>query len=287
MALSDLQILPGEISFKEAVKYMSSKVPMTRKEYKQLDDKLRFRAFTASRLSQIDAIEKVRKHLVKSIANGGTLTEFQTQEGIEAALKVSGFSKESPWYWETVYRTNIQTAYNTGRLMQYEKNPPLYLEFIGIDDSRQTQDICKPRSGIILPYKDSWWNDNYPPLHFNCRSTVRAIYKEEADIRGISPSDIPQLDDVDTGFGKNPLKSGAYYELTDGMKQRALDYGIDTEFLTAAVDANLPDYARALVQTGFSADKILFPSIKDDKLRELAEEAVNPDIPRLKQKAGN
>lgn len=278
LALADLQILPDAIPFSEAINYMASKVPLTKSEYYHLSDQLRFRAFAVSRLTQVDAVDKVRKHFIRSMKDGGSLSEFQTQEGIDDALKVAGFDKSEPWYWETVYRTNIQTAYNTGRVMQYEKNPPEFLEFIGIGDVRQT-DICRIRQGTILPYNDPWWKNNYPPLHFNCRSTVRAIYKEEAEIRSIKKTAVPEGDPAAKGFGENPVKSGNFYKLTPSMKERAKEYGIDTEFLTAAADANLPDYARKLVKEGLKPGSILFENISDPQLRDLAEEAMNPDIP--------
>ena len=278
LALAAIQILPDSIPFVEAINYMASKVPLTKAEYYSLSDQLKFRAFTVGRLTQVDAVERVRHYLVKAVSDGRSLSEFQTQTGIDEAMKVAGFDEDSPWYWETVYRTNIQTAYNTGRLMQYEKNPPEYLEFIGIGDIRQT-DICRIRMGTILPFGDQWWENNYPPLHFNCRSTIRAIYKEEAQIRGSKKTEKPKGDDPPGGFGMNPVKSGSFFELTTAMKERAIKYGIDTDFINAAVDANLANMARELIKEGMNPTRILFEKIDNQRLRLLAEESINTDVP--------
>ncbi|MCF7952385.1 MAG: minor capsid protein, partial [Spirochaetaceae bacterium] len=125
--------------------------------------------------------------------------------------------------WENVYRTNIQTNYNAGRAMRFEKNRPEYLEFIGIEDSRQTG-ICEARSGVVRPYDDPWWKENWPPLHFQCRSTVRGIYPEEATARGLTATDIPEgLDPSQKGFGANPLDEESYWKPTGRMRERVAE----------------------------------------------------------------
>jgi len=209
---------------------MESRIPLTKKEFNELSDQLRYRAFTVARLTQLDAIDSVRKHFIKIANEGETLGKFLDKANAAEMLGISGWGAESPWYWETVYRTNIQTNYNAGRLIQYTKNPPLYLEFIGIDDSRQTQDICAPRTGVIRRYDDPWWKNNIPPLHFSCRSTVRGIYKEEAEVRGITETGIPKDAFAPRkGFGLDPLLSEKYWKPTDAMKRRLTGYGLEDE----------------------------------------------------------
>jgi SPP1 gp7 family putative phage head morphogenesis protein len=216
------------ISLDEAVKFAKARVPLTRAEWTTLEPELRFRAFTVAALSTHDNIEKVRQMSIKAVEDGTPLSEFWTEAN---ALDAAGLGS-SPWYWETVYRTNTQTCYNAGRAAEFTRTQPEYLEFVGIEDGRQTE-ICAARSGVIRPASDPWWRLNWPPLHFNCRSTVRAVYQEEVDLlRETNPNWEPTATDTLThdspakGFGANPVSSGSFYKLTPAMIDRAKQYGI-------------------------------------------------------------
>jgi SPP1 gp7 family putative phage head morphogenesis protein len=165
---------------------------------------------------------------IKAVEEGKPLSEFWTEA---SALSSSGLGA-SPWYWETVYRTNGQTAYNTGRSAEFARVQPAYLEFVGIEDVRQTT-ICRQRSGTILPATHPFWKSNWPPLHYNCRSTVRAVSQEEVDLMreadpGWQPTDGGNLapDIPPQGFGGNPISTGSFYKLTPSMIDRAKKYGI-------------------------------------------------------------
>jgi SPP1 gp7 family putative phage head morphogenesis protein len=233
-----LDVIPEPLSFEEAEKLFLMRIPMTKEEWEELEAKLRFRAFTVARLTELDAINAIREKLIKVLQEGKTLRQFWEEGGKDELLKRAGFHNSNPWYWETVFRTNIQTAYNAGRAYQFRKAKPAYLEFVGITDARQTR-ICRARSGVIRPADDPWWSSNWPPLHFNCRSTVRAIHKEEFETLGLSvtrnlPSEPPAK-----GFGVHPLESGSYWKLTPQMIERAKKYGIYEEIVKTAKELGL------------------------------------------------
>ena len=232
------EIIPEALSFEEAEKLFLMRIPMTKKEWEELEPKLRFRAFVVGRLTELDAIESVRVRVLKALKEGKTLQEFWQETGKDELLKRAGFHRSNPWYWETVFRTNIQSAYNAGRAYQFRKAPPTYYEFVGITDARQTP-TCRARSGIIRPSNDPFWITNWPPLHFNCRSTVRAVHKEEYEglglkVTGELPQDIPPK-----GFGVYPLDSGSYWKLTPQMIERAKKYGIYDDIKKAAEELGL------------------------------------------------
>jgi SPP1 gp7 family putative phage head morphogenesis protein len=233
-----LDVIPEPLSFEEAEKLFLMRIPMTKEEWEELEAKLRFRAFTVARLTELDAINAIREKLIKVLQEGKTLRQFWDEGGKDELLKRAGFHRSNPWYWETVFRTNIQTAYNAGRAYQFRKAKPAYLEFVGITDARQTK-ICRARSGVIRPADDPWWSSNWPPLHFNCRSTVRAVHREEFETLGLSitrnlPSEPPAK-----GFGVHPLESGSYWKLTPQMIERAKKYGIYDEIVKAARELGL------------------------------------------------
>ena len=232
------------IPFDEAVDFMRSRVPLTKKEWSVLEPKLRFRAFTVAATSTPVVIDKVRRSVAAAVEKGQPLAEFWT----ETAAKDTAGIGQSPWYWETVYRTNVQTAYNAGRAAEFARVQPEYLEFIGIEDSRQTE-ICAQRSGTILPASHPFWKKNWPPLHFKCRSTVRAVFQEEVDImREQDPSWKPTEDALlptqaaAKGFGGNPIETDSFWKMTPSMVSQAETHGVDSSIRAFAQDLGLKDY---------------------------------------------
>ena len=113
------------------------------------------------------------------------------------------------------------SAFNAGRAEAFDEYEPEYLEFIGIEDFRQTP-VCAARSGIVKKRTDLFWKKNFPPLHYNCRSTVRPVYAEEAAAFGIKESAEVSFPDAPAkGFGRNP--AAEWDEVTEGVKERWID----------------------------------------------------------------
>ncbi len=216
--------LEDVLPYEEAIKWAKGRISLTREQFYALSDQMKRKAFTVGRLAQLDMIEKVKQIYLEDMASSSSsLVDFI------ATVTTSVDRLGLPSYYETVYRTNIQTDYNAGRAAELDRDPPLYLEFIGIEDVRQTP-ICSARSGVILPYDDPWWETNWPPLHFNCRSTIRAIYKEEADALGISPTARPRISSkaaVQKGFGAKPNLGS--YAPTAGQQKRIDEFGVSDE----------------------------------------------------------
>lgn len=293
----DLADTPDPLSFKEAVAFMKSRVPVSKEEWKALEPKLRFRAFTVAALSSHDGVEQVRRMITSAIEEGKGVGQFWTET---RAFDAAGLSGDSPKYWEIVYRTNVQTAYNAGRAAEFAREQPEYLEFLGIEDGRQTE-ICATRTGTILPATHPFWKSNWPPLHFRCRSTVRGVYPEEIDqLREVDPGWKPSVDDQDAlgkvpasgGFGGNPIDEGSFYKMTRGMAERAQAYGIMDDLKDFAASLGIPPRDIEIIGTKEQKAKkakappkprakkaipptveISFQAIQDAKLRVVAEKA--------------
>lgn len=220
-----------ELPFEEALEYMQKRLPMSAEEYYKLSDKARFRAFTVARLTDGDSLKKAKKLLETSIAEGGTLTEFLKKTDTELLGELGLAGKGGGWYWENVYRTNVQTAYNTGRAIGFENVKPLALELVGIGDSRQTE-LCRSltQPPVRRPYGDEFWERYWPPLHFSCRTTVRAIY-DPAELEEEPITNVP--DGIEKhrakGFGTYPIDSDSWWDELPSMKRRAVAYGIQSE----------------------------------------------------------
>ena len=207
--------------FTEAVEYLKARTPKSAKEYYDLSDKLKYKAFTVSRIADGDSVEKIKGRITKTLEEGGGLKDFLQMQK-EEVLNQVGLGAKNGWYWETVFRAGSQSSYNTGRMLGFESDPPIALQFIGIEDSRQTE-ICHSLSNIIRPYGDPFWDSRIPPLHFGCRSTIRGIY-DESEI----PDKYPEAPKIEAakGWGFNPLKDDHWFEMFPEMEARAENYGL-------------------------------------------------------------
>ena len=239
------------LPFEDAVQFLNTQIPLGKKSYYALDDKLRLRAFTVGRLNDGDAINRVKGILIKGLEQGGSITDFYKMTDAEI-LDGMGFGKGNMSYWETVYRTNTSTIQNAGRAMGFEAVPPVALELVGIRDDRQTE-ICRNLTDepFIRKYDDPVWQYLWPPFHFNCRTTIRGIYDaSELDQYG-GPEMAYRKGEFaapDKGFGGYPLDKESYWRLTPQMLDRAKEYGIDGEIVTAAVRLGMQNYATELVK---------------------------------------
>ena len=183
-----------------------------------MDEKAKSRAFYVSRLAEMEAVERVKQYLVENLKDKTSFQNFVKNLETDELLKKAGWEKDGGWYWETVYRTNTMSAFNAGRAEAFDEYEPEFLEFIGIEDFRQTP-VCAARSGIVKKRTDPFWKSNFPPLHFNCRSTVRPVYAEEAAAFGIKESENVSLPSKPAkGFGRNP--AAEWDEVTEGVKER-------------------------------------------------------------------
>lgn len=236
----------AELPFYEAVEYLRKKDVLPAKKYYELSDKARFRAFTLSRIADGDVMQRVKDMLAQNVSEGGGLGEFlkKTDEEIMQGCGLGGSG--GGWYWENVYRTNVQTAYNAGRAIGYEAAPPIALELVGINDARQTA-VCRrlTQPPVRRLYTDEFWRTHWPPFHFGCRTTVRAIYDaqelEEHPVTGVPDGEEPAK-----GFGRYPVTSGSWWRELKSMAARAAAYNIQTEISNAY---------KTLIEQGFKTNR--------------------------------
>ena len=257
--------VPKPLSFDEAVAFSQGRISLTRDDYYQVSDALRARAWTVGRLAQLDAVERARTHYLAQLKGDASGVEpFVQSLDLDGAMGASGWASGQAGYYETVYRTNIQSDYNAGRAQQFKNNPPALLEFIGIEDARQT-DICARRTGTVLPPDDPWWEANWPPLHYNCRSTVRAIYADEAagyDLSKLSPPSPEYAKPAQGSFGHNPIKDNALWNVTPAQQARISRAMIQEELNGVVGQTVCKDFAKAkagLVSMEVSKGGVRYP----------------------------
>lgn len=188
--------------FDQAVDAFNARIPMTRAEWDTLAEAEQEFAFTVSRVAQADLVTTVYDKLAAAVRDGTTFEDFQDQVGDQL---IQAWGGDIPGRLQTIFRTNVQTAYNAGRFQQMNdpdvKEARPFWQFDGIADSRQSE-ICADCDGVILPADDAWWTTHHPPLHHQCRSKVSPLDPDEAGERGISDSG--PTTKADPGFGRAP-----------------------------------------------------------------------------------
>ena len=241
------------VPFEKAKEFLASKIPMTKSEWLKLEPKLRFRAFTVAKLGQAELVDRVKWELVRSLEEGTGFAE--TWNNIRDLAENNRVF--NPRYWETVFRTNTQSAYVAGKLQQYEGTGAKAYQLMVIDDSRTT-DICRnllrqTGYGMVLPVEHEFWKKyGFPPYHFNCRTSVRAVYssqkgpyKEKIDNPGMKEFKTfkPQ-----EGFGGNPVDKESWWKMTESMKAQAEAFGLLGDILQQAYDMDMLNYQKELLQ---------------------------------------
>ena len=250
---ADEEIPP--VKFDEAVGFLKSKVPMSKDEWNALEPKLRFRAFTVAKLGSAEVVDKAKQVLINALETGGNYKT--TWEDLKNRVDTDSL-KIKPNYWETVFRTNTQSAYIAGKLQQYDKMNVAAYQLMVIEDVR-TSRICRnllmsSGYGMILPVDHPFWKKyGFPPYHFNCRTSLRAVLPSQIGKYG-NISENPSMKSLtkfkpQEGFGGNPLDRGNWWMITPQQMEQAIKYGCLNSFnreenIFADYDKIWKDYTR-------------------------------------------
>jgi SPP1 gp7 family putative phage head morphogenesis protein len=208
--LVELDVADDPAHFREAVRAWRNRVPVTDAEYAELDENMRERAFKVANVAQAELVTDVWRALDRAISHGTDFKDFKEAVG---ALLEDAWGGAQPGRLETIFRTNVQTAYNAGRYAQ-ARHPAVgvrrpYWRYVAVQDSR-TSDICSELDGTVLPAADEFWRTHIPPLHPNCRSTFVPLTEDEAKAEGIE-EEAPVTEPTE-GFGDAPKDDDSTWE---------------------------------------------------------------------------
>lgn len=250
---------------------------MTKDEWAALEKKLQFRAFTMAKLGTATEIETAKQILADAVEKGETYAEsWQTLKE-----SLGGNPSFKPGYWETVFRTNTQSAYMAGKLEKYADTGAVAYQLLVIEDER-TSKICRhllveSGYGAILPVGHRFWQKyGFPPYHFNCRTSVCPIYSSQVAKTGYIVEDIPMNRfskfKPQDGFGGNPLDRGSFWDMTDSMKKQAVKFGL--------MDLFLSEREKIVRKMANGQRRSIFQTITDDEKEQIISEATLLNIPK-------
>jgi chemotaxis protein histidine kinase CheA len=191
--MADIETTADPLRFDDAVGWFRQRVPVTDSEYAALGAAAKSRAFKVAGAAHLDLVTDVWDALDRALDQGTDLRDFQEQVG-DRLQNAWGGSVENPgWRLQTIFRTNVQSAYQAGHYKQAQEfldDRPAWL-FIGVHDDRQSevcQEIEEHLGGKALPADDPFWKEAYPPNHHCCRSGVATLTAEQAEQIGYAHS---------------------------------------------------------------------------------------------------
>ena len=216
--------------FLEAINYMKKKSIMPTTSWNDIVGKAHQKTFTIAKVTKLDMLQDVQDLLISSMQNGMSWADFKndflslvSQKGwvVDPSLPAEEKKIKKPWRIETIFRTNMQNSFATGRWDQMMKSTKLlpYLQYDAVDDS-QTRPAHKALDGIIARYDDPLWEKFAPTNGYNCRCRLNVV-----------PDPNPPEKDISSGVGriedKIDEKSGMPYSIytTPSGKEIKTDLG--------------------------------------------------------------
>lgn len=268
---ADLFDVPPE----QAIGYFKAKGLQPTFSYADMMGEAHDHAFTVAKMMDVDLLGQVRASLDSAMANGTQFKEWA--DSLVPVLQSAGWwgRKEvldpltgnvivaqlgSPWRLETIFRTNMQSAYAVGQWQEIAEQSDIapFLMYDAVDDYR-TRPLHASWDRKVLPVSSTWWKTHYPPNGWNCRCGVIQLDATEVKRLGLSQSEIP---DDGKYTWQNP-RTGEISKIPNGIdpsfnKNSGMNYLDDLKTLQAEKIAALPPTMRAAAsQAKAQTDKML------------------------------
>lgn len=164
------------LPFPEAIDFFRAKLTLRPADYAMLEDLAKAKAFSIAAGATEQITESIRELIDRAETEGIGLREFQAQAA--RVLDRAGVSARTPWYWETVYRTNLQSSYQAGRWKQMQdpfvKQQRPYLRYISarVPTTRASH---LEKHGRVYPIDHKFWDTWMVPNGFNCIPSRQVI----------------------------------------------------------------------------------------------------------------
>lgn len=157
-------------------------------------DYSRQKYFWIKKITDVNVTEKIFKQMSNTLENGGTFKDWK--KDVDKILSESGL-KLNEGYLKTVFRTNMNHAYNAGihlKVDKYKERYPYY-RYCGILDGREQQHT-KELDGKIFKVGTPEADKYFPPNGFNCRCYTVSLTEDEVD-----PSEVVGGDNIGLDVG--------------------------------------------------------------------------------------
>jgi len=216
-------LTPG-IPFREAIEALLRRRLVPPDVFRNLSDLEKVRAFTIARATTWVVLARMHETLVKALEEGMTLKQFRDEVLADEFIR-KGVSPMEPYYLETVFRTNLFSAYMSGRFrgLQAYKDRIEFFRYVTMEDERVRPAHARMHGFTARP-DDPIWAVWWPPNGYNCRCDIEPIWADDPEAGRLRPSRAPDVL-PDKGFRSNP----AIEAIPKNILRRALKYGAFTQ----------------------------------------------------------
>ena len=150
--------------------------------------------FWIKKVTDVNVTEKIFKQMSNTLENGGTFKEWK--KDVDNILSQSGLTLNEG-YLKTVFRTNMNHAYNAGIYMKmdkYKERYPYY-QYCGTLDGRE-QEHTRELNGKIFKIGTPEADKYFPPNGFNCRCYTVSLTADE-----VNPDEVVGNGDISQDVG--------------------------------------------------------------------------------------
>ena len=183
-----------------AISYLENKGWKITNDWREMWEDAHAKAFTISKMTDAELLKDTKSTLETALKEGWSSQKTQREltnmfkargwwgkqtitdeEGNEKTIQLG-----SPYRVRTIYRQNIQSAYNAGRYKKQLENVDFapYFQYICVLDE-STRPEHRAMHGKVFRYDDPIWAYMYPPNGWGCRCTVRQLTESELNRAGL------------------------------------------------------------------------------------------------------
>lgn len=184
----------------KAIEWLKAK-GVTAESYRNLTPSEIAKVYTIARITDLDMLNDIKQSMVAAADKGqpfeqwraGILQHLQNKgwlhpnghNGHDIIDPKTGEVFGAPRRLDTIYRTNMQSAYSAGQYQGYMDNIDNrpYWMYDAVGDHR-TRPAHSAMDGLVYRYDDPFWTTFYPPNGYNCRCTVVAMAERDIERGG-------------------------------------------------------------------------------------------------------
>ena len=184
----------------KAVEYMQDKGFRITKDWREMWEDAHAKAFTISKMTDAELLKDTKGLLDNALKEGWSAQKTQREMtnmfksrgwwGKQKIVDENGEEKEiqlgSPHRVRTIYKQNMQSAYNAGRYLQLLEDvdfAPYFVYNSILDES--TRPSHRALHGKVYRYDDPVWASIFPPNGWGCRCFVKSLSEREVERKGI------------------------------------------------------------------------------------------------------
>lgn len=217
--------------------------------------------FWIKKVIDVNVTEKIFKQMSNTLENGQTFKEWK--KDVDNILSQSGLTLNEG-YLKTVFRTNMNHAYNAGIYMKmdkYKERYPYY-QYCGTLDGRE-QEHTRELNGKIFKIGTPEADKYFPPNGFNCRCYTVSLTADE-----VNPDEVVSNGDInqDVGSFAGNIGNSEYIEMLEKNYKQKVDtfadkYDIPDFVLTKPLkkdgNSSIIDTIKTVKEANNYAEKVL------------------------------